>query len=102
MIKKSLLVVSLVLTGVVGGGSSAFASTDYSQLCVAAGSSDAGRIFISTASTSPLAATGAGLDVGGWLFAGMVILIVGLALTLLPSRRLVGATGPLAGPALSR
>ena len=85
--KKWLFVISLVLAGVALNNATAFASTDYTHLCVAPLASDAGKVFIGTASSTPLAATGTGLDVGAWVFAGIVILIVGLAMTLLPLRR---------------
>jgi hypothetical protein len=87
VLKKSLFVISVVFAGVVLNQASAFASTDYTQLCVAAGAWDGHLVYIGTASSTPLAATGAGMDVGAWVFAGIVILIVGLAFTLVPSRR---------------
>ena len=94
MIKKSLAVVALTITGVLLGHAVAFAGADFTHLCVAAATSG-GKVFIGAASTTPLAATGTGLDVGAWVFAGIAILIVGLAFTLLPSRRAVGAAPQL-------
>jgi len=93
--KKSLAVVALTITGVLLGHAVAFAGADFTHLCVAAATSDGGKVFIGAASTTPLAATGTGLDVGAWVFAGIAILIVGLAFTLLPSRRAVGAAPQL-------
>src|SRR5690242_3721034 len=83
VIKKSLGVVLLALTGVGLSDTAAFAGADYTHLCVAAATGDAGRVFIGSASTTPLAATGTGFDIGAWVFAGIAILIVGVAFTLL-------------------
>jgi len=99
VLRKSLLVVLIALTGVLLNDAVASARAGYAQLCMAASISDGGTVQIEAASTTTLAATGTGLDVMAWVFAGIAIVIVGLALTLLPSRREVGA-GTSAGESL--
>jgi len=90
VIKKSLLVVLMACTGVLLTDTVAFARVGYTHLCVAGGATDGGSVLIGAAPTTPLAATGTGLDVGAWVFAGIAIVIVGLAFTLLPSRHTIG------------
>jgi hypothetical protein len=64
------------------GGAAAFAS-DFTDLCVdTVGSTGGGQ----TASGSPLASTGAGIDIATWLFIGVAIIAVGATLAMLSHR----------------
>ena len=94
MIKKSLAIVALTHhRSACSVDTVAFAGSDFTHLCVAAADLRWGKVYIGAASTTPLAATGSGLDVGAWVSAGIAILIVGLAFTLLPARRAAAVAG---------
>ena len=96
MIKRSLLVVVLTMAGVLVGGFTTMAATDFSDLCVAgpldggaayggggvSGISPGGAFSTSHVGTTVLANTGATLDTGVWLMAALTLVIAGLAILL--------------------
>jgi len=80
LIKKTLTVVGLALVGMLVGVPAALAA-DYSQLCLAAGSTDV------AVASGPLASTGVGLPIGLWVVAGLVIIAAGLGMVAVSARR---------------